>query len=446
MAIFHLHVDSYRRSRGRTAIGGVAYRRGLEAACRESGKHFNFRGKGEVAFSELISAQNDPTDYRQLSNLLKLYEAIEHQERHPRATVGREVEAALPVELSLPQQVELVRMFIRDLREFFVADKAFFDFSIHNKPGNPHVHICMAERELVAPFEFAKTKRRDWDGEEFIRQCRDIWEANTNIALRQAGISQSVDSRSHTDRGLDVLPSFHEGKAAYFKSEVKAMNETIKQINQEIETTREAEAIERKARKERVAQILNPEQKSDEVPCGVECADPVSAKPYMAILLEQKYKKAFSFCDALSFVNLRDPRRAVLHFKDKSRIVDYGDRVESVNATPAESAQRILALAMAKGWGSVSFSGNEAFLRAAFALAFEHNLNIMPKDAAQQLILDEIKTGRVSTASVMAAGPAPAPAPSIVPKLLTSEMIDEHRKRNGQALNDTTRRKKLGKP
>lgn len=446
MAIFHLHVDSYRRSRGRTAIGGAAYRRGLEAACRESGKHFNFRGKGEVAFSELIPAKNDPTDYRQLSNLLKLYDAIERKERHPRATLGREIEAALPIELSLPQQVELVRVFIHDLRELFVADKAFFDFSIHAKPGNPHVHICMAERELITPFEFAKTKRRDWDGEEFVKQCRDIWEAHANIALRNAGVSQSVDSRSHTDRGLDVLPSLHEGRAAYFNSEVKAMNETIRQINQKIETAREAEAAERQSRKTRVAKMFTPAQQHGEVSCGVECADQVSAKPYVAILLEQKYRQAFAFCGALSYVNLRDQRRAVLHFKDRSKIVDYGNRVESVNATPEESAQRILALAIAKGWLSVSFTGNEAFLRAAFALAVENNLNIVPKDAAQQALLDEMKTGKAATSSTVSAQPAQTPASPIVPKLLTAAHIDEHRKRNGHGLSDTTRRKKLGKP
>ena len=233
MAIYHLHIDSYRRSRGRSAIGGAAYRRGLKAACRESGKRFNFRSKAEVVFSEFIPAQNDTTDYTQLAHLLQLYEAVERTEKHPRATLGREIEIALPNELPLPQQVELVRKFVDEVRQRFGAEQAFFDFSIHAKEGNAHAHICMSEREQLAPFVFDKTKRRDWDGEAFVSACREIWQTQTNTALEQAEINQRVDCRSHADRGLILLPSIHEGKAAYFKSEVKQMNDIIKERNQQ---------------------------------------------------------------------------------------------------------------------------------------------------------------------------------------------------------------------
>jgi len=410
MAIYHLHIDSYRRSRGRSAIGGVAYRRGLKASCPVSGKRFNFRAKDEVAFSEFIPAQNDRTDYTKLENLLQLYEAIERAEKHPRATLGREIEAALPHELDLPQQVELVRAFVAEVRQRFGAERSFFDFSIHDKPNNKHAHICMSEREQAAPFVFEKTKRRDWDGEEFVITCREIWQIQTNSALEKAGISQRVDCRSHADRRLKVLPSFHEGKAAYFNSEVKTMNEAISKANQEIQAVEKT----RTERKARVGQILKPSPQPEQIPYGVECAESVSAKPYTAILVEQRYGQIFAFSGALSFVNLRDPRKAVLLFKDKSKILDYGNRVESVGSTPEESARRIVALAMAKGWGSVSFSGDEAFLRAAFFLAIENNLVIVPKDAAQQKILDEVLAESPATAMAQAkavAYSAPIAAP-----------------------------------
>ena len=413
MAIYHLHIDSYRRSRGRSAIGGAAYRRGLKAACRESGKRFNFRSKAEVVFSEFIPAQNDPTDFTQLSQLLQLYEAVECAEKHPRATLGREIEIALPNELSLAQQVELVRKFIAEVRQRFSAEQAFFDFSIHAKEDNAHAHICMSEREQLAPFVFDKTKRRDWDGESFVSACREIWQTQTNAALEQAEVNQRVDCRSHADRGLRVLPSFHEGKAAYFKSEVKQMNEIIKNKNQEIQA-----ANDDAARQQQAATILQPAAFQHTItPCAMECADTMN--PYTRLLLERQYGEGFPFSGSLSFVNLNDPAKAVLFFKDKSKVVDYGDRVESIGSTAGTAAERVIELALAKDWGAVSFSGDEAFLRAAFALAMEHGLNIVPKDEGQFHLLNEIRTGR-RAGTVAAVSPMPVKSgktPSNIPAL-----------------------------
>lgn len=429
MAIYHLHIDSYRRSRGRTAIGGAAYRRGLKAACRSSGKRYDFRGKGEVAFSEFIPAIGDETDYSQLANLIQLYQSVEDIETHCRATVGREIEVALPTELTLSQQVELVRSFVAEVRQLVGADRAFFDYSIHTKEGNPHTHICMSEREQSAPFTFSKTKRRDWDGEDFVRACREVWERHTNFALQQAGINQRVSAASHADRGLEILPTLHQGKAAYFESEVKAMNNTICSINQEIITKQQTQSVEKQARSKRLDKLLRrnrnkAEQASVPIPaseipqeitpaipttppafqpdeyCGMECIDLPNKKPYIVLLLEHQYGHSFTFSKSLAYVNLNDPTKAVLNFKDKSQLLDYGDRLESFNSTPEASAERMLELAAAKGWKSVVFTGSEAFLRSAFTLSLAQGFTVYAKDEAQQKILDEIRKVRSSSASI----------------------------------------------
>ncbi|MBX9721410.1 MAG: MobA/MobL family protein, partial [Candidatus Obscuribacterales bacterium] len=334
MAIFHLHIDCYRRSRGRTAIGGAAYRRGLKASCPVSGRRFNFRKKSEVAFSEFIPAQNDLTDYSQLSNLLLLYEAIERGEKHPRATLGREIEAALPHELTLPQQVELVRGFVAEVRQRFGCEKAFFDFSIHAKPNNTHAHIAFSEREQIAPFVFAKTKRRDWDGDEFVRACREIWQSQTNSALEQAGIiTQRVDCRSHADRGIKLLPTLHEGRAAYFDSEVKKMNDIIKQKNQEIK-----------------ARLIIPEDVIDinelrtkASPSLCRNPDALDAKKFMSEDFQYRLaKKQYESFDilGLSYINLKHPNRITLWFNDRSSIVDKGTLITANGGTAQANAQR----------------------------------------------------------------------------------------------------------
>ncbi len=383
MAIFHLHIDSYRRSRGRTAIGGAAYRRGLKASCPVSGRRFNFRTKEEVAFSEFIPAQDDLTDYSQLSNLLNLYEAIERAEKHPRATLGREIEAALPHELALPQQVELVRAFVAEVRQRFGAERAFFDFSIHDKQNNAHAHICMAEREQSAPFVFEKTKRRDWDGESFVSACREIWQAQTNSALEQAGINQQVDCRSHADRGIKVLPSFHEGKAAYFNSEVKKMNDIIQQTNQEIKARliipEEVIDIEELRTTETPAVCFNPDDMK------VERAK-LAGFPYR---LARKQYEGFSIL-GLSYINYKHPKRITLWFDDRASVVDMGSRITASGGTAKANAERVVELARMKGWKRIVFSGDEEYLREAFRQALAKGLEIATDGERQQTLLKTI--------------------------------------------------------
>lgn len=399
MAIYHLHIDSYRRSRGRTAIGGVAYRRGLKADCPVSGKRFNFRKKSEVVFSEFVPAQNDLTDYSQLSNLLNLYEAIERIEKHPRATLGRELEAALPHELTLPQQVQLVREFVAEVRQRFGAERAFFDFSIHDKPNNKHAHICMSEREQAAPFMFEKTKRRDWDGESFVSACREIWQAQTNSALEKAGINQRVDCRSHADRGLKLLPALHEGKAAYFNSEVKTMNDKIKEKNQEL---LRAPAIPPDDFATSYLASLSAQEWG-----MIENADLAPNKEYQYRLAASKYE-GFSI-HGLTFCNLKNPKYVTLFFADRSKIVDSGLHITASGGTAKENAQRMIELAALKKWQSVRLSGSIAFVEAAMMNAHAEGLEVSPIDEEQRELWARIQaTEKAATVEQVNANAAPA--------------------------------------
>ncbi|MDD4978497.1 MAG: MobA/MobL family protein [Gallionella sp.] len=398
MAIYHLHIDSYRRSRGRTAIGGMAYRRAVKASCSRTGKHYNFRGKDEVVLSGFVNADGDETDYTHLDNLVRLYQSIEQNETHCRATVGREIEVSLPIELSLSQQQELILSFIAEVRQTFGAERSFFDFSIHAKAGNPHAHICMSERELIAPFTFSNTKRRDWDGQEFIKQCRQIWEQQTNLVLENNGINQRVDSRSHAERGLATLPSLHTGRATYFNSEVKTMNEQIKQINESIKKKRGAtlaipEVPALSAKK------LAPPKFDEDAEWAIQTEDD-PAEQALRQLLKDKYNHSFGFSKYIARVELKG-EYAVLHFKDRSTLTDHGNRIVAQGGNAELSAYRMIEMAKAKHWHCVSFTGNEDFLRCAFERAVNEGMEIVPKDEAQEVLLAEIRRGRGSVESDM---------------------------------------------
>lgn len=331
MAIYHCHVSSYRRSKGATATGGLCYRRGLMSTCSRTGKRYDFRKKSEVAFSEFIPAKNDRTDYTKLSNLRRHYEAVEQAERHCLATLGREIEVALPIELALAEQIELVREFIADIRQQLGLSATYCDFSIHSKTGNPHAHICLGEREQIAPFVFSKKKRRDWDGVEFVRKCRLAWEQKTNLALGRAGVNQSVNASSHSDRGLGILPTFHHGRGHYInESEIRKMNDTIKQHN---------------------------EQKK----------------------LDQH--------------QAQEPERAI-HQIQCYDLDNFGHQMEVADCSPETSAERLVMNAKSRGWGNIAFIGNEeAFLRIAFAKALAQGLIVIPQNLEQQRLLIEVGQG-----------------------------------------------------
>lgn len=405
MAIFHLHIASYQRSRGRTAVGGAAYRRGLKAACEASGKRFNFRSKEEVLFSEFSPAQNDLTDYTQLRNLLKLYEVIERTEKHPRATLGREIEAALPIELTLPQQVELVRKFVEEVRQHFGAKKAFFDFSIHAEPNNPHAHICMSEREQIAPFVFEKTKRRDWDGEKFVSACRKLWQTQTNFALEKAGKTQRVDCRSHAERGLEVLPALHEGKAAYFPSEVKKMNEKIKLVNQQLLKAPTYPTTPPPPEEDFMTiymASLPPQEWGN-----IENADTDRTNSKYQYRLATKIYDGFNLY-GLTYCQAKNPKYVVLWFIDKSKIVDNGNEITSTGGTAQDAAQRVVELAKLKGWQIVRLSGSLAFVEAAMINALAAGLDVSPIDDEQRELWERIQaTEKAATVEQVNANAAP---------------------------------------
>jgi hypothetical protein len=414
----------------------MAYRRGLKVGCRHSGKRYNFRGKGEVAYSGFVAVEGDKTDYSKLENLVRLYEAVEQSETHCRATVGREIEAALPNELNQAQQVELVLGFIQAVKQAADAERSFFDFSIHAKPNNPHVHICMAEREQLSPFVFSRTKRRHWDGKDFVKLCRQIWEQHTNAALEAAGINQRVDSRSHADRGIALLPSLHEGRAAYFESETQTMNETIRQVNEEIKAQQEAKKLA--AGIKPLTQIPPPEQPSEDfsVSDGIpdedwsmSCEDDPSA-PAIRRLLKEQYRCSFGFSKYIAHVDIKGSY-AILTFKDRSQIIDQGSRIIAEGSNAELAAYRLVELAVAKQWQQVSFSGDEQFLRDAFERALDSGLEVQAKNEAQQILLDEIKRDKQGLASAMTVSPGnqiTVPLNDIRKKDLQSKLLSSNAK------------------
>lgn len=115
MAIYHCHIDCYRKAEGKSAVGWLAYRRGIKTQCKTTGKHFDFRKKSESIYSEFVNADSD-NRHHDLASIKKLFEEVEKAEKHPRGTLGREIECGLPNELTTEQQIQLSKTFISKIK------------------------------------------------------------------------------------------------------------------------------------------------------------------------------------------------------------------------------------------------------------------------------------------------------------------------------------------
>ncbi len=106
------------------------------------------------------------------------------------------------------------------------------------------------------------------------------------------------------------------------------------------------------------------------------------------------YEWALRHCETLSHVDMSEPVRVVLTFRDRSTLTDHGNRLSAGGGTPREQAERMCALAVAKNWTGIEFNGSPDFLREAFAQALRLNLPVHAQDDAQRALLTELKTAR----------------------------------------------------
>ncbi len=166
MAIYHLSVKIIKRSQGRSAVESAAYRSAETLHSDYDGETYDYTNKNWVEHSEIILSTNAPSKYYDRESL---WNAVEKSEKSSLARLCREVEVALPRELSREDQLKLVRDFVE---KNFVSKGACVDFSIHNPPerndknqpidingvptndiakmrfSNPHAHILTTLRTI----------------------------------------------------------------------------------------------------------------------------------------------------------------------------------------------------------------------------------------------------------------------------------------------------------
>ena len=211
MAIYHLHVKVIGRKSGSSAVASAAYRSGSRLRDERFDRSQDFSAKRGVVHSEVMLPENAPEAWSERERLWNDVEAVEVRKD---AQLAREVEFAIPREMTQAQGIELARDFVRD--EFvdrgMVADlNVHWDFGEDGKP-KPHAHVMLSMR-AVDENGFGQ-KVREWNRTEMVERWRERWAALANERLAELDIDARIDHRSLEAQGLTLEPQSQIGAPA----------------------------------------------------------------------------------------------------------------------------------------------------------------------------------------------------------------------------------------
>jgi hypothetical protein len=158
-------------------------------------------------------APKDAPDWAQDRN--QLWNHVERAERRCDAQLAREIEIALPHELTGQQREWLVKDFAR---EAFVRKGYAVDIAIHapdkkSDDRNHHAHIMVTMRTLGGD-GFAAKKDPSMNRREQLGEWREQWAHLANRHLERHGHEARIDHRSLKQQGIDREAGVHLGYAA----------------------------------------------------------------------------------------------------------------------------------------------------------------------------------------------------------------------------------------
>ncbi len=211
MAIYHLHVKVIGRKAGSSAVASAAYRSASRMRDERIDRVQDFSAKRGVVHSEVMLPENAP---EHLGDRERLWNDVEAFEVRKDAQLAREVEFAIPREMTQAQGIELARDFAQ---AEFVDQGMIADLNVHWDIGEdgtpkPHAHVMLTMRE-VDEDGFGK-KQRDWNRTEMVERWRERWAEHVNERLAELDIDARIDHRSLEAQGIGLEPQTQIGAPA----------------------------------------------------------------------------------------------------------------------------------------------------------------------------------------------------------------------------------------
>jgi Ti-type conjugative transfer relaxase TraA len=211
MAIYHLHVKVIGRKAGSSAVASAAYRSASRLGDDRLDRSHDFSAKRGVVHSEVMLPEEAPDAWRERERLWNDVEAFEVRKD---AQLAREVEFALPREMTQAQGVELARDFVASefVDQGMVADlNVHWDMAEDGSP-KPHAHVMLTMRS-VDENGFGP-KVRDWNRTEMVELWRERWAELANARLAELDIDARIDHRSFAAQGIALEPQSQIGAPA----------------------------------------------------------------------------------------------------------------------------------------------------------------------------------------------------------------------------------------
>ena len=265
IAIYHWNIGIVSRGKGKSAVAAAAYRSGEKLTNEWDGMTHDYTRKGGVVHTEIMLPPHAPPSFSDRSTL---WNSVELYEKAGNAQLAREIDAALPIELSREEQIRLVREYCSSQ---FVSRGMCVDYAIHDTgKGNPHCHIMLTMRPLDERGAWAAKSQKEYDLDENGERIRlpsgrykthkvdltgwndkdntllwrKAWADFTNDFLERNGSPERIDHRSNAERGIDEIPTVHMGVAACqmekkgIATEKGALNRSIQKTNRLIREIR----------------------------------------------------------------------------------------------------------------------------------------------------------------------------------------------------------------
>jgi Ti-type conjugative transfer relaxase TraA len=211
MAIYHLHVKVIGRKSGSSAVASAAYRSGSRLRDERLDRSHDFSAKRGVVHSEVLLPENAAEAW---SDRERLWNDVEAFEVRKDAQLAREVEFAIPRELTQTQGIGLARDFVQSE---FVDRGMIADLNVHRDIGEdgmpkPHAHVMLTMR-AVDENGFGQ-KVREWNRTEMVQRWRERWAELANERLAELDIDARIDHRSFEARGIVLEPQTQIGASA----------------------------------------------------------------------------------------------------------------------------------------------------------------------------------------------------------------------------------------
>lgn len=213
MASYHLSAQPVKRSEGRSVVAMAAYRAGVRLKDERRGNEVDYRRRKGIAHKEIMVPDGSA---EWLADRERLWNYVERMEVRRDAQLAREINMALPHELTDAQRVELVRAFVR---QEFVSRGMVVDFAIHkpvpekgDDPRNYHAHLLLTMRQAEAK-GLRRVKTREWNSDTMLLAWREAWAKCQNEALKRHGYRATVDHRSLAVQKAEAVARGETAKA-----------------------------------------------------------------------------------------------------------------------------------------------------------------------------------------------------------------------------------------